>query len=84
MPFDFDPLKIPKQLVCWFQTAPEAERERASTEFGKRAIAALHVLKGVEELRAALAKVDDSRLPGAIRELIKVARDLHDYDPTSD
>lgn len=81
---DFDPYKVPAALVAYLVESPEVERERASTEWAKRAVAAAHVLAAVGELRAALAKHADPRLSGAIGQLVEVARDLHDYDPTSD
>ena len=81
---DFDPNQMGRDLVRWLESRPEPERLRARNEFSRRAEAATHVLRAVNSLRTALELAQDSRLPQAVRELLQVARDLNDYDPTSD
>lgn len=82
--YDFDPYRIPDRLSAWLREQTEAVREHHAGVFAKRCVAAAHVLKAVNELRAAYKLTEHSLLPEPIRELLRVARDLHDYDPTSD
>jgi hypothetical protein len=84
MPQDFDPLAIPQALVNYLQDLPEAERHRHYEEFARRALAAKRCLAAANEVRLAMAKADHPRLRELALELVELARDLHDYDPTSD
>lgn len=85
---DFDPFKIPEQLVKHMLGEPEEERDRIAAEFGRRAVAANFLLKAVVELRLARGKLEGDgyadQVERAIDEVMEIARGVHDYDPTSD
>lgn len=84
MTLAFDPFKIPRQFVEWLASVSEEQRDRHTAIFASRAHAAHGVLKAVNELKNALTVTNDPRIREKVDELIELARDLHDYDPTSD
>lgn len=86
---DFDPLHCPPQFAKWLEKATPEEREKHATIWTKRAMAAVSILKAVAELEKAFKECNhetgyEYRLGNVINEAESIARELHDYDPTSD
>lgn len=86
---DFNPLLCPAQFAKWLEKATPEEREKHAAIWTKRAMAAFIVMKGVRELQSAVKGMDQDcgitdRLNEQIEEVFSIARELHDYDPTSD
>lgn len=84
MTLDFDPFKIPADLIRWLAEQPREVQDKHIATWASRATAARFILFANQQLRLALEHVDDERIGKKIGELLELARCLHDYDPTSD
>lgn len=83
MTLDFDPFKVPADLVRWLAQQPREVQDEHIKTWATRATAARFILFANQQLRLALEQVDDERVAKKVEELLELARDLHDYDPTS-
>lgn len=84
MTLDFDPFKIPAQVLHWLGQQSREVQDRHIAIWAHRASAARFVLFSIQQLRLAIEHVKDERIEKKVEELLKLAHDLHDYDPTSD
>lgn len=84
MNLDFDPFKVPMDLVRWLTQQPDDVRDHHIAIWASRATAARFILFANQQLKLAMEHVDDERIAKKVGELLELARDLHDYDPTSD
>lgn len=73
MTLDFDPFKVPAQLVRWLAEQPREVQDQHIAIWARRASAARFVLFANQQLRLAMEHVGDERIAKKIGELLELA-----------